>query len=127
METGYPCVGKLNNGEIKNYHINIMPGDIVRIYNAGQQYSCLDFDRYFGCYGKAIHVDYDYNYSPLLKDKENVWIVRGIGIHPYDSDKIVFCISNKRDKFCTIGMEGIRFIKHGTFSRIPNFLQQINY
>jgi hypothetical protein len=127
METGYPCVGKLNNGETKNYHINIMPGDIVRIYNAGQQYSCLNFDRYFGCYGKTIHVDYDHYYRPRMKDKDNLWIVRGFGIHPCDTDKIIVSISNRRDKFCVIGIDGVKFFKHGPFTRKPGLLQQIGY
>lgn len=127
MEKTYKVTGDLNNGCSKDYYLDILLGDIVKINNAGQQYCWCGFDRYFGCYGNTIHVDYDKNYNPLLKDKENVWIVRGIRIHPFDSNKIILSISNKRDKFCIIGIDGVKFLKHGTFSRIPNFLQQINY
>lgn len=117
---------KLNNGEYRKVYSKVLLGDIVKVTNAGEQYSCMDFDRQFGCYGRKTHIEYDRLFKPFLKEKQNMWVVTGMAVHPYLRDGIVLCITNRIGKSCVIGEGGVEFLKHGNLTREVKEIYQLS-
>jgi hypothetical protein len=130
MEREYGIMCKLLNGEEKIYHSKVLPGDIVKVTDGGYQYGCDFFDKYFGCFGMTTRIPYDWSsfnrekYVPKISDKDNIWIVTGLALHPF-TEQIIICAMNKRGKYCVMGKNGIELLKHGKFTNKPEKIYQI--
>ena len=121
--------GILKNGRMKKYHSSFLLGDIVKIINCGQQYECDDFNEYFHCGKKYLYIKHKSipgnSWFPLLSPKENIWLIVGMAIHPFDSSEIILCLQNKRQKYCVFGSQGIELISKGKMSRTPEAIYQL--
>ena len=104
-------IGHLVNGRTKEYESNVCIGDIVKITNAGKQYTTYrSAFTYFWGDKEPFNVPYEYT-SPTLENRENLWMVVNIGVHTDNTNILVLHLRSRDFKNCVIGYGGVKVVK----------------
>ena len=108
---------KRNGGRITFNNCGVCIGDIVRVMDAGEQYSSYisAFQHFWGG-DKNYYIPYGgrrnrYKSNVKLSDRENTWIVKNMALHGDHPEYILLHLRSRDFKNVVLGIQGVKVIR----------------